>query len=780
VETTGGANYQFGLFEVHVASGELLKEGKRIRLQDQPFRLLLVLLENAGKMVTREELQKRIWQENTFVEFDSSLRVAVRKLREALGDDAENPRFIQTIPKRGYRFLVPTVRGPGSADRGAEVETTPAATEPRAESRQPSKRVLAAVILLVAAAAVGIFVFFPRNPRVLTEKDTVVVADFSNSTGDPVFDGTLRQGLAVELQQSPFLSLISEERVQQTLRLMGQPADAPLTRQRALEICERTGSAAVLQGSIARLGTEYVLGLRAEKCSTGEVLDQEQAQAARKEHVLNALSQIATKFRTRAGESLKMVQEHHTPLAEATTPSLEALRAYSAAWKAAFSMGFGAAVPLLKRALEIDPSFAVAYAFLGRIYGDIGESELSAESTNQAYRLRDRASDRERFFITETYDEQVTGDLEKARETCELWTQSYPRDATPHGLLSGSIDEGLGLYQASIEEAQKAIEIDADFAPGYVNLAFTDTYLGRLQEGESTLQRASDRRLEIDDFLLLRYYLAFLRADRAGMEREAAKGRGKSGTKDWLSQQEGFVLAYSGQLQKARRMSQEAVALAQEAAQPERAATYQAGEAVWEAFLGDAPTARRSAISALELSRGRDVEYGAAFALALSGYSSRSQTLANDLAARFPKDTSVRVSYRPTLLALVALNRSEPSHAIELLQTALPYDLAVPGSSFFGFFGALYPAYVRGACYMATHQGAQAAVEFQKILDHRGIVLSDPIGAVARLQLARALVLSGDKAKARAAYQDFLTLWKDADGDIPLLKQAKAEYANLN
>ena len=350
---------------------------------------------------------------------------------------------------------------------------------------------------------------------------------------------------------------------------------------------------------------------------------------------------------------------------------------------------------------------------------------------------------------------------------------------TPHAFLAGMIYPVLGKYEKAVEEGQKAIELDPDFAIGYDNLAFSYVSLDRLEEAENTLQRASERKLEIPDFLVTRYDIAFLKGDQAGMEREVALGQGKSGAEDWISDQEAFVLAYSGHLQQARRMSRRAVDLAQQAAQRERAALYETGAALWEAFFGNAPAARRSAMAALELSKGRDVEYGAAFALALSGDSSRSQTLANDLERRFPEDTSVRFSYLPALRALLALNHGEPAKAIELLQIAVPYELGAPRSSFHGFFGALYPVYVRGEAYLAAHQGAEAAAEFQKILDHRGIVVSDPIGALAHLQLGRALALSGDKAKAKTAYQDFLTLWKDADPDIPILKQAKAEYAKL-
>jgi eukaryotic-like serine/threonine-protein kinase len=638
------------------------------------------------------------------------------------------------------------------------------------------------VILPAAATVLAFFVagyFYFHRTRKLSDKDTIVLADFTNTTGDPVFDGTLRQGLAVQLEQSPFLSLVSEERIQQALRLMGRPADARLTPELAREICERTASAAVLDGSVASLGSQYVLGLRAKNCRTGDVLDEEQVQAARKEDVLNALSQIASKFRTRVGESLTTVEKHSTPLAEATTPSLEALKAYSMAWKVLSSTGSAAAVPLFKRAIEIDPQFAMAHASLGRAYDDLGESALSAESTSKAYQLRDRASDREKFFITASYGLVVTGNLERAQQTCELWTQTYPREVVPHAFLAGIIYPIFGKYEKAGEEARRAIELDPDFAPGYTNLTFSYEELDRLGEAEDTLQRASERKLEIPDFLVQRYDIAFLKGDQVGMQRAAAVGRGKSGAEDWISDHEAFVLAYSGHLQQARRMSQRAADLAQQAAHRERAALYKTGLALWEAFFENVAAARGSAMAALEPSKEREVEYGAAFALALSGDSFRSQTLADDLEKRFGEDTSVRFSYLPALRALLALNHGEPSKAIELLQIAAPYELGSPPSSFSGFFGALYPVYVRGVAYLAAHQGAEAAAEFQKVLDHRGIVVSDPIGALAHLQLGRAFALSGDKTKAKTAYQDFLTLWKDADPDIPILKQAKAEYAKL-
>jgi eukaryotic-like serine/threonine-protein kinase len=637
----------------------------------------------------------------------------------------------------------------------------------------------AAVLAIITAGYFYLHRALPGTPK-LTDKDTIVLADVINTTGDPVFDGTLRQGLAIQLEQSPFLSLVSEARIQKALRLMGQPVDARLTPDLAREICERTAGAAVLDGSIASLGTQYVLGLRARNCRTGDVLDEEQVQAARKEDVLNSLSEIATKFRSRVGESLSTVEKYDTPLAEATTSSLEALKAYSAGWKVAASSGDAASIPFFQRAIDLDPKFAMAHAALGRMYGGTEEPALSAESTTKAYQLRDRASDAEKFFITVSYDLQVTGNQEKAQQTCAAWAQAYPREMLPHSFLARIVYQPSGQYEKSIEESKKAIGLNPDFAILYANLAFSYQYLDRLEEAESTISQASDRKLEHPFFWVQRYDIAFLKGDKAAMELGAALGRGKGGADADISNHEAFVLAYAGRLQQARMMSRRAVDLAQQSGQREKAALFEVGAALPEAFFGNAPEARQRAMAALELSKELYVEYGAAFAMALSGDSSGAQILANDLGKRFGEDTGSRFSYLPALRARIALNQGQPAKAIELLQIAMPYELGVPRSAIHGNFGALYPIYVRGEAYLAAHQGVEAAAEFKKILNHGGIVISDPIGALAHLQLGRALALSGDQSKAKAAYQDFLTLWKDADPDIPILKDAQARYAKIH
>lgn len=762
----------FGPFEVDTSTRELRKRGVHVKLSGQPFQILLTLLARPGDLVTREQLRDDLWSEGTFVDFEGSLNAAVNKLRRALNDSAENPRYIETVPKGGYRFIAPVIK-PSNGHVLAPRPELPARLP-----RRPAHS-WAIILGLLTLTIAGLLTYILRATPKLTDRDTIVLADFVNKTGDRVFDGTLHQGLTVQLEQSPFLSLISEQRMRQTLRLMSQPPDAQVTPGLAREICERTGSLAVLEGSIASLGSQYVVGLRAKNCRTGEVLANEQLQVARKEDVLNAVSQIASRFRSRIGESPASVTKYDTPLEEATTRSLEALKAYSAAWKVHYSHGATDALPLFKHATEIDPEFAMAHAALGRIYADLDLSHLSAASVKRAWELRDRTSDRERFFIASNYAILVTGNLEEARQTVEAWAQTYPRDAAPRTMLSGYANKAPGRFEEAAAEAQRAIELEPNLGIAYYNLAANNAYLNRLDVAQKVLQGAEDRGLKIEEFLMLAYDLAFLEADSARMEQVVERARAGTELASWISNKEAFAFAYSGRLHQAKSMSQRAVAEAQQTGQPERAALWEAGAAVRDALFGDAAEARTMAAAAVKLSHDADVTYGAAFALALSGDLRRSQAIAHDLESQFPEDTTIRASYLPILRARLALNQGDPAKAIDLLRAAAPFELGMPRSGVSGQFGALYPIYTRGEAYLALHQPAQAAAEFQKILDHRGIVVSDPIGALARLQIGRAFALSADMMKAKTAYKDFLTLWKDADSGIPILQQAKAEYSKL-
>jgi eukaryotic-like serine/threonine-protein kinase len=637
----------------------------------------------------------------------------------------------------------------------------------------------AAVVLTAAAADVISGVIYSGRPAPLTDTDTIVLAEFANTTGDPVFDDTLRQGLAIQLQQSPFLSLVSDDRIRRTLLLMNQPANAQLTPDVARAVCVRTASAAVLEGSIAALGNQYVLGLHATNCATGDILADEQAQAARKEDVLSTLGQIATSFRTRVGESLATVEKHSKPLKDVTTPSLEALQAYSAG----FNNGSPArAVPLFQRAIAIDPEFAMAHGFLGFRYGVLGESALARHSLLKAYQLRHRASDAERFYIETLYDRDFTGNLDRERRTLETWAASYPRDARPHNLLSGLALSSTGQHELGAAEAEKGIALDPDLAPVRSSRAFHQLMLNRLDDASLTVRLALERGLDSDNLVQTRYFVAFLTGNENELRRIAIEAKKSPATEDIISHVEALALARSGQLQEARRIAAVAVQSGQKSGRRERAGLFEAATAVWEAFYGNTAAARQSATRALELGKdGREVEYAAAFALALAGDLSQSRVLAQKLAREFPEDTSVQVMYLPALRALFSLNTPTPdaAAAIQALQLASRYDLALGRIGFVGRFGGLYPIYVRGLAYLAARQPTEAAAEFQRILDHRSIVLVDPMDAMARLQLARALALAGDTAKAKVAYNDLLALWKHADPRIPVVNEARAEFARL-
>ena len=774
-----GPRINSDLFEANPVSGELLKRGQRVRIQEQPFRLLIILLENAGQVVTREDIQSRIWQGNTFGDFDSGLRVAVRKLREALGDDAENPHYVETVPKRGYRLLAPIVATEDSANRIGETETTSTAAEIGPGPKISSKWILASIILLLAAAGTGAFLFFHQRGRALTEKDTVVLADFFNLTGDPVFDGALRQGLAVQLEQSPFLSLISDDRIQQTLRLMGRPADVRLTPDIAQEICERMASAAVLEGSIARVGTQYLLTLNAANCINGDSLASAEARANNENQVLDALGKTASQIRNKLGESLGTVQQFNTPLERATTPSLEALKAFSSGLRVQTTMGDAAAIPFYEHAIELDPGFALAYAYLGIASQSIGEPNIAAGYTRKAYELRDRTSEPERYLISARFHKIVAGNIEEALQACQLWIQAYPRTAMPHVLLSGAIYPDIGQYEKAVEEAKEAVRLSPEFSVSYAFVMFNYTALNRLDEAKAAYEQALGRKLSFPFFYQALYEIAFLQNDVAGMANQTAAAAGQTGAGDELLGLEADTAAYSGRLRDARDLSRRAMDSAEQAQEKEAAATYSALSGLREALFGNAEQAKRSVNLAIGQSSGRDLQYAAALALAYAGDDRRAQALSDDLGAKHPEDTIVQFNYLPTLRAKLAVDRGNPLEAIEILRIATPYELGQTTSSVY-FWTGLYPVYVRGEAYLAAHQGKEAAAEFQKILDHRGIVVNEPIGALAHLQLARAVTMLGDKAKARAAYQDFLALWKDADPSIPVLKEAKAEYEQLH
>ena len=775
-----GTVYRFGPFEANAATGELWKHGKRIRLQEQPFRLLIILLEHTGEIVSKAEIEKCLWESGTFVDFDSSLRVAVGKVREAIGDDAGDPHYVESIPKKGYRFLGSVVSSaesiqPDESPQPESQEVNPPSAPIKTQRPSALKWILAGGIGPILAVAATVYFWVSYRARPLTERDVIVLADIDNKTGDAAFDGTLRDGLAVQLEQSPFLSFVSEDRIEQIVQTMGKPPGIRLTPAIAREVCERTGSTAMLDGSIAQIGSQYLLTLKAMNCVNGESLASSEAQASDKNHVLDALGKMASEMRMKLGESLNTVQKMDTPLEQATTPSFEAFKAFSEGGKVLAGKGEAAAIPFYKHAVELDPNFALAYAYLGITHTAIGEPDIAAAYTRKAYELRAQTSDPEKYFISSTYFKEVTGNLRTAEQSCELWAHAYPRSEKPHVYLAGAIYLQTGQYERSAEEGREAVRLNPDSPVTYAVLMFAYIGLNRLDEAKATYQQALDRRLVSPFFNQSLYQIAFLQNDIAEMERQVAWSVGKPGVEDILLSLKADTAAYSGRLREAREISRQAVNSAEKVGENESAAGYIVQAALREAWFGNVDEARRQATTTKHRSTDRDLEYGTALTFAYTGDKEAARTLSVDLARRFPEDTMVQFNYLPTLRAKLLLNQGKPDEAIKTLEIAVPYELGATTASSRGW-NALYATYVRGQAYLSARKGTEAAAEFQKIISHRGAVGNEPIGALAHLDLAHVYTLQGDKAKARAEYQDFLALWKDADSGIPIMKRAKTEY----
>jgi eukaryotic-like serine/threonine-protein kinase len=625
-------------------------------------------------------------------------------------------------------------------------------------------------IIVGAALATGGYFYFHRAP-LLTSKDSIVVADFTNTTGDPVFDGTLREGLSVQLQQSPYLNLVSDDEIASTLRLMEQPAGTRLSDDLAQQVCQRVGGAAVIEGSIASLAPEYVLGLKVVNCQSGQTIAQNQVTAANKPDVLNALTKAAASLRGKLGESLASVQKYDVPLAQATTSSLEALQAYSQGASAIGERGdsFGA-IPYFQRAIALDPNFAGAYAALGTMYMNLGETKLAAENVKKAYALKDRTSEEEQLLISDNYFLEVTGDREKDIQALQMMQQTYPR-GTPAWIAANDLGVAYnftGQTSKAIPEFLDAIRLDPKMGLAYGNLAVCYLVLDRLDEARATLQHnpAGTGRST-----LVLYEIDFLQNNAASMERDVAAASGVPETNGDMLLAEAETAAHSGHLADSQKFAQNAVTAATQANLPETAAAYEAAQAVNEGLEGDFGEAKDWAGRALKAPAGRSVEANAALALAFAGSADEAKKMADDLNSNFPEDTFVQNGYVPEIRAVLAARDGNAQRAIDALRAASPYEL--------GFALRLMPACLRGQAYLAAHDGASAASEFQKILDHPGIVANNPIGALSHLGLARAYAMQGDTAIAKLAYQDFLGLWQHADSDVPILTQAKAEYANL-
>jgi eukaryotic-like serine/threonine-protein kinase len=797
-QTSNPRLIRFGIFEADLSAGELRKGGSRIRLQDQPFQILTMLLERPGQVITREELRAKLWASDTFVDFEHGVNSGIARLREALGDSADSPRYIETLPRRGYRLIVavegsqqtpaPLVAPNGgngaasanitqSAPQASAMDTTtharPDSPIDAAAARFHWRR--SAALALVAAAVVGVGSYFYLRPaHALTEGDSIVLADFANSTSDTVFDNTLRQALAVKLIDSPFLNIVPDDRTRDTLRFMGRSPDERLTNATAREVCQRLSAKAMLAGSITQLDDHYSLLLEATNCSTGDLLARAGAEAVGKGGVLKALDSTAAEIRRKLGESLSSIQKNNVPIEQATTTSLEGLKAFSLG-EAARNRGMEAdSIPYFQNAIELDPNFAMAYAVLGQVYANSGQEALSVENTQKAFDRRARASEQENLYITSHYYENVTYDLDRTRQIYELWRSTYPRDVVP-AINLGSLYNAFGQPEKALPELLDARRLDPDRAFVYSNLAIAYLDSNRLDEAKSTLDEARSRGIDGDDFHLVRYLIAFIEGDSATMKQQVDFAADKSYGHDLLVL-DGATAAYYGHLRVAEERFREAEDAARTYGRQQSAAEEHAGAALVEAEFGRPNEARRLAKEALNRdAKGVATQSTAALALARAGDAAAAEAIANDLAQRFPSDTLLNAVHLPAIRAAAELARGNPNAAIRDLQAALPYDLCKDEH-----VAPAYAPYLRGEAYLRAGDGKAAEVEFRKIVDRRGSSANRPQRALALLGMARARSLAGDSAGSRMAYQDFLALWKDADPGIPVLQQARTEFANLH
>jgi tetratricopeptide (TPR) repeat protein len=732
---------------------------------------------------------------NKALEKDRNLRYQhaadIRTDLQRLKRDSESKRVTlmaeptEVAEQRGSSGRVKVAGGSGShAASAPPAEAASPASSGQVLSRPdrtaPDLKILApaGVIAIIAALAVLLYFHF-RKPPQLTDKDVIVIADFANTTGDPVFDSTLKEALAVDLEQSPFLNVLSDRRLSETLKLMGRTPDQRITRDVGREVCMRTGSKALLTGSIASLGSHYAIVLKAMSCKTGDVLGAAQAEAESREKILQTLGEAAATLRGKLGESLASVEKFDKPLDEATTPSLEALQAYTEGDRLAREKGDTDALPLLKRAVELDPNFARAYASLGIRYNNLGQATLAIENVRRAYELRDRVSEREKYYISCTYFTLVTGELEKAIQQYELWIRDYPRDYVAETNLGVNYFT-MGQFERAASVTREALRLERANILGYNNLGVTYFSMSRLDEAKSTFDEALARKLDGPYLRQSIYYLDFLRKDAPGMQQQFAWAIGKPGAEDILLSAESDTQADHGRLQKARQLSAQAEESCKRNDSKETAAFWQGNEALREVEFGNFAEGLKQAREALELAPGRDVKVEAALALARGGDVATAEKLVDALNQEFPLDTLMQNYWLPTVRAAIALQRHDSAKAIAILRASAPYELADPPPF---SVGTMYPAYLLGQAYLSSGNGSGngelAAAEFQKILDHPGVIVNFPLSALSHLGLGRARALSGDAAGARTAYQDFFALWKDADSDIPILKQAKAEYAKL-
>ena len=759
---SGSANhtvYRFGVFEANSQTGEFLRKGVRVKLQEQPFRLLQLLLENPGEIVSRESVRQRLWPGNTFVEFDASLSVAVGKLREALGDDADNPRFIETIPRRGYRFVAPvqqTLHSP-------KLPETPSVTA--LPQQQSNTRTIAfGIALAILVGALIVYLKSHRQGPPLSQRDGVVVGDFSNTTGDPVFDGSLRRAVVVQLAQSPFFTIPPDAKLQETLQGLGRPPDEKLTPAVAREVCQQAGAKAAVTGAISQQGAGYVIALEADRCADGKSLASQEATAAGKSDVLRSLGSAIMRFRLKLGESRDSLKEYGVPIEQATTNSLEALKAYQLGLELRARDNSPKAIPAFKAAITLDPNFAMAYAQLGSAYSNSGETIAGSQYFKRAFELRSRATEPERFYIVGRYFDIMTGELEKASENYELWQQTYPDEWLAYNALANDANQ-LGRYETAIKAAKQVVFLNPNHAFGYTNLALGLMGANRFDESKAVCEEAIARRRDGDVIHTILYAMAFIdrnikapqiETNEPGMLYVEAEGE-----------------AAQGKIKDASRLFRQDIAELRADGQSEGIANTLAYEALLSAVIGRTQEARLMAASSLRLGRGETVFGLNALAFALAGDAAQAKNIAEEFNRSYPLATLNMGVYAPMVQTVIAESRRPSAEEVTaLMKPALPYE--------FGQEADLVPVYIRGQAYLTSHSGADAAREFQKMLDHLGVDPVSPYISLAYLGLARADNLMGEKTNSLKEYEHFFQLWKNADNDIPILQMAHREYRALS
>jgi DNA-binding winged helix-turn-helix (wHTH) protein/Flp pilus assembly protein TadD len=767
------ALYEFGPFRLDAGERLLLRNGQVVPLTPKAFDVLLALVEQRGRLLEKEALLKMVWPDS-FVE-EGNLADNISRVRKALGEGESGQKFIETIPKRGYRFVA-DVRKVLEATPAAEEVTTPAVISALGHPASPSgapdairsnlttrRLTLFIALAVVLVMAIGAWIYRTRQP-VLTNKDTILLADFDNKTGDEVFDDTLKQGLAIQLQQSPFLKLFPEEQVRQTLRLMQRSPDERVTAQLAREICERENIKALVAGSIAPLGSHYVITLEAADGQGGESLARAQVEAERKEQALSALARAATGLREKLGESLSSIQQHDRSFEDATTPSLEAFKAYARGADLTVRGRMMEAIPLLKRAVELDPDFAYAWSLLSLSYTSTGRQELAAECAAKAYALRDRVNEYEKLAIANFYHGSVTGNIDKRIEVLNVLKQTYPPVWSVLGGLAANYSQ-IGQSEQAIALAPEAIRLNPKFALPRLALGQALLHLNLYREAKEVFEQALRQQVERTEFHALLYQLAFIEGDAAGMRRQLDWASGKPeeyAALDW----QGQAATFGGEWRKAQEFARRAIDLAARGDTAEVAARYVTEQALWGAVFGDCRQAESGAERGMKLARGRAALPRAALALALCGDADQARPLAEEIGKRYAEDTLLNSIWLPAIRAALELQRGNAAPALEQLQAASRYEAAAE----------FWPQYLRGQAYLKLGRGAEAAAEFQKILDHRGYAPLSPLYPLAHLGLARAATIAIDTAQGRKSYEDFLALWKGADLELPILRTAKWEY----